>query len=110
MPGAQPRKMFGYPAAFVNGQMFTGVFQDRPFVRLPESGRADLAKQGGKSFEPMPGRPMREYAEVPPGVLRSKSALAGWVRRAFDHASSLPGRGPTKAKPARAAAGRKGRL
>ena len=26
MPGAQVRKMFGYPAGFVNGQMFTGNF------------------------------------------------------------------------------------
>src|SRR6185312_16172152 len=26
MPGAQVRKMFGYPAGFVNGQMFIGIF------------------------------------------------------------------------------------
>lgn len=110
VPGAQPRKMFGYPAAFVNGQMFTGVFQDRLFVRLAESGRAELEKQGSRPFEPMPGRPMREYVEVPPGVLRSKTALARLVREAFDYASSLPAKGPVKAKPARKAAGRKGRL
>ncbi len=96
VPGGEPRKMFGYPAAFVNGQMFTGVFQDRLFVRLPESGRTELAKQGGKAFEPMPGRPMREYAEVPPSVLRSKAALAGWVRRAFDYAAALPPKGPAR--------------
>jgi TfoX/Sxy family transcriptional regulator of competence genes len=116
VPGAQPRKMFGYPAAFVNGQMFTGVFQDRLFVRLPEAGRAELVKQGGRPFEPMPGRPMREYAEVPPAVLRSMPALAGWVRRAFAYASSLPPKGPakvkraSKAESARKAPGRRGRL
>lgn len=116
VPGAQPRKMFGYPAAFVHGQMFTGVFQDRLFVRLSESGRAELAKHGGRPFEPMPGRPMREYAEVPSSVLRSRPALAGWVRRAFDYAASLPAKGPAKtkspsaAKLARKAAGRKGGL
>lgn len=48
VPGAQMRKMFGYPAAFVNGQMFTGVFQDRVFVRLSELERAELTKQGGR--------------------------------------------------------------
>ena len=110
VPGAQPRKMFGYPAAFVNGQMFTGVFQDRLFVRLPESGRAELERLGGKPFEPMPGRPMREYAEVPFGVLRSKTALADWIRRAFDYASALPAKGTAKTKTARRATGRKGRL
>ena len=26
MPGATVRKMFGYPAGFVNGQLFTGTF------------------------------------------------------------------------------------
>ena len=109
VPGAQQRKMFGYPAAFVNGQMFTGVFQDRLFIRLPESGRAELAKQGGKPFEPMPGRPMREYGEVPPGVLRSKTTLAGWMRKAFAYASSLPAKGPAKAKPTRKPTGRRGR-
>jgi TfoX/Sxy family transcriptional regulator of competence genes len=128
VPGAQPRRMFGYPAAFVNGQMFTGVFQDRLFVRLSESDRAELAKRGGKPFEPMPGRPMREYVEVPPALLRSRSALVGWVRRAFDYTSSLPGKrsakagaaakarktpasknGP-KAKTAGSDSGRKGRL
>jgi TfoX/Sxy family transcriptional regulator of competence genes len=116
IPGAQPRRMFGYPSAFVNGQMFTGLFQDRMFVRLSEAGRAELAKQGGKPFEPMSGRPMREYAEVPASMLRSKTALVGWVRRAFDYAASLPAKGPSKtkspstAKPAGKAAGRKGRL
>lgn len=91
--GAQPRRMFGYPAAFVNGQMFSGVFQDRMFVRLSESDRIDLMKQGGKAFEPMPGRPMREYVEVSPPMLRARSVLAGWVNRAFDYASSLPAKG-----------------
>jgi len=99
VPGAQPRRMFGYPAAFVNGQMFTGVFQDRLFVRLSESDRAELAKRGGKPFVPMPGRPMREYVEVPPALLRSRSALVGWVRRAFDYASSLPGKRSANAGP-----------
>ena len=37
MPGAQVRKMFGYPAGFVNGQMFTGIFASSWFVRLPDA-------------------------------------------------------------------------
>src|SRR6266481_3930164 len=41
MPGppAAQRKMFGYPAGFVNGNMFMGLFQDDMILRLPESRR-----------------------------------------------------------------------
>src|SRR4051812_39755328 len=34
-PRVQTRPMFGNLAAFVNGNMFTGLFGDRVFVRLP---------------------------------------------------------------------------
>lgn len=89
VPGAQPRKMFGYPAAFVNGQMFTGLFADRMFLRLDEAGREEMRRLGGGPFEPMPGRPMREYAVVAPAVLRSKVKLDAWLRRSFEYAASL---------------------
>jgi TfoX/Sxy family transcriptional regulator of competence genes len=31
------RKMFGYPAYFINGNMFAGVHGEKLFIRLPES-------------------------------------------------------------------------
>ena len=61
MPDVQPRRMFGYPAAFTNTQMFACLFQDNMIVRLSEQDRAALAREGVRRFEPMPGRPMREY-------------------------------------------------
>ncbi len=39
-PMATARKMFGYPCAFVNGNMFAGLFQDEMFLRLSDEGRA----------------------------------------------------------------------
>lgn len=93
VPEAQPRKMFGYPAAFVNGQMFTGIFADRMFLRLDEADREEMGRLGGGPFEPMPGRPMREYAVVALAVLRSKPKLTAWLKRSFDYAASL---GPKK--------------
>jgi TfoX/Sxy family transcriptional regulator of competence genes len=106
VPEAQPRKLFGYPAAFVNGQMFTGLFADYMFLRLDEAGREEIGRLGGGPFEPMPGRPMREYAVVAPAVLRSKPKLAAWLARSFEYASSLgPKKGaskkPVARKPAR---------
>jgi TfoX/Sxy family transcriptional regulator of competence genes len=90
LPGAEPRKMFGFPAAFVNGNLFTGLFEDRWFVRLPEAERIELAGAGAASFEPMPGRPMREYVELPPALLADEAARDGWLRRALAHAEGLP--------------------
>jgi len=41
-PTAVRRKMFGYPAAFVGGNMATGLFADQWVVRLPDAEIAAL--------------------------------------------------------------------
>jgi TfoX/Sxy family transcriptional regulator of competence genes len=86
LPGAQVRKMFGYPAGFANGHMFTGIFASSWFVRLPDDQRAELAAAGGTSFEPMPGRPMREYLVLPPAVAGDPDAAEPWLVRALSYA------------------------
>ena len=90
MPDVQPRRMFGYPAAFTNTQMFACLFQDNMIVRLSEQDRAGLAREGVRRFEPMPGRPMREYVVVPQRVLDSPSTLHEWLGKAHGYAASLP--------------------
>jgi TfoX/Sxy family transcriptional regulator of competence genes len=88
---AERRKMFGYPCAFVGGQMFTGLHEERMIVRLAEQERAEfLALAGARIFEPMPGRTMKEYAVVPPQILSDAAALRRWVAKAFEYAASLP--------------------
>jgi hypothetical protein len=82
--------MFGYPAAFTNTQMFASLFQEHLIVRLSETDREVLIRTGGQPFEPMPGRPMREYVVVPDGVRTSPSALQGWMAKAHAYAASLP--------------------
>jgi TfoX/Sxy family transcriptional regulator of competence genes len=90
-PRVERRKMFGYDCAFVKGQMFAGLFQRDMMMRLAEADRgALLAIPGAARFEPMPGRPMKEYVRVPPALLGDRHALAGWVRRSFAYAASLP--------------------
>jgi len=92
MPGPPTvqRKMFGYPAGFINGNMFMGLFQDDMILRLPEPQREEfLKKDGAKIFEPMPGRPMREYVAVPSRLLADRKALASWVLRSLEYGSSL---------------------
>ena len=80
LPGIEPRKMFGYPCAFVNGQMFVGVFADRLMLRLSDADRAKFLKlPGAKPFEPMPGRVMKEYVEMPKEMLDSPAELKRWI-------------------------------
>jgi TfoX/Sxy family transcriptional regulator of competence genes len=90
-PMAETRKMFGYPAAFANGQMFASLFGDNFILRLPDAEReAFIQQQGTHLFEPMPGRPMREYVVVPPSMVKSRSQLDDWLGKAMAYAQSLP--------------------
>jgi TfoX/Sxy family transcriptional regulator of competence genes len=100
MPMAEKRKMFSYPCAFINGQMFTGLFRTEMFVRLSSEDRLQLLElEGAKLFEPMPGRPMREYVTVPEPMLNQASELDDWLTKAFNYAGSLPPKTPKAKKP-----------
>jgi TfoX/Sxy family transcriptional regulator of competence genes len=90
LPDVQPRPMFGYPAAFTRTQMFASLFQDKMILRLSEADRAALARDGARPFEPMPGRPMREYVVVPDAVRASPATLRAWLTKAHAYAASLP--------------------
>lgn len=107
-PRAERRQMFGYPAGFVNGNLFAGLHQESLMVRLPPDPREELLRlPGAGPFEPMPGRPMAGYAVLPPEMARDPGAAAAWVRRAFEHTASLPPKeakkAPTKKAPAKKA-------
>ncbi len=94
-PDAELRQMFGYPAAFAGGNMWTGLHQGNWVVRLPEDPRTELlGLPGAAPFEPMPGRPMRGYATLPPDVVADPVALDQWLARAYEHALSLPPKEP----------------
>ena len=91
VPGAEPWRMFGCPCAFANGQMFAGVHQETLFVRLPENERQELLKlAGAHPFEPMAGRPMREYVVLPAALVASDDDLHNWLVRGLQYAQSLP--------------------
>lgn len=90
------RPMFGCPAYFTGGNMFAGVWQDSLMLRLPEEQRRLARAAGATPFEPMPGRPMREYVALPASMLEDPAATADWVGRAAAHAGSLP---PKQKKP-----------
>ena len=89
-PDVTRRKMFGFPAAFVNGNLCCGTFNDELMLRLPEDARAELETLGGTPFAPMPGRPMKGYVAVGPQVFADESALHAWLERAATFTRTLP--------------------
>lgn len=110
-PRVERRKMFGYPAAFVTGNLFMSLFEDSLVLRLADDDRsAFLRLDGTAAFEPMPGRPMREYVVVPPAMVARPKSLAPWIQRSLAYARSIPpkaAKGRAPGAPAkRAAAGR----
>jgi hypothetical protein len=93
-PQAQRRKMFGYPAAFVGGNLATGLFGDGWMVRLgPDEADRVVSEGGGLPFEPMPGRRMSGYVLLAREVIADDAAMDAWVDRALAFARSLPAKG-----------------
>src|SRR5947209_11640443 len=78
-PRVVRKPMFGYPALFLNGNMFAGTFQDKVVARLAETERERAIKAGAKRFEPMPGRPMKEYVTLPAADVAKPAALEKWI-------------------------------
>jgi TfoX/Sxy family transcriptional regulator of competence genes len=107
-PGLVRKPMFGYPAAFVNGNMVCGLFQDSVVVRLGKEGAAQAIAEGGADpFMPMQGRTMSGYALVPEADCLDRTALMPWLARALDYTLTLPkkaatnkARAPSRALPA----------
>jgi hypothetical protein len=93
--GVLLKPMFGHKAAFVNGNMAAGTFGDAIVVRLGADEHAKLlAHPNGSQFEPMPGRPMRGYACIAPGM--PKGELARWVAKALAFTKTLPAKAAKK--------------
>jgi TfoX/Sxy family transcriptional regulator of competence genes len=107
-PSVTMRPMFGNLAAFVNGNMFAGLFGEDLFVRLPDDEAAAIRKAGGHSFEPMAGRAMTGYVVVPITWQKKPDTVRAWVHRALTLTREMPGK-VKKPAPAKKPAARKAR-
>lgn len=90
LAGVEHRAMLGYPSVFLNGNMLASIFQDRIMVRLSASDRQAANAVGAKPFEPMPGRGMKEYVELPQTVSGDARALRRWMERGHAYVATLP--------------------
>jgi TfoX/Sxy family transcriptional regulator of competence genes len=93
------KPMFGNLGAFVNGNMFAGLFGSAVGVRLDDQAQAELAAIDGSGPYGPAERPMGGYTSLPGAWRATPELAAGWVERALTHVSSLP---PKVKKPKRA--------
>ena len=93
--GVERRKMFGYPAAFVNGNMAAGLHRDDLVLKLEEKDRAALMKAGGKPFVVM-GRTMGAFVVAPSDFKNKPGDLKKWLGRSVAYAKSLPAKAKKK--------------
>jgi TfoX/Sxy family transcriptional regulator of competence genes len=89
-PAVTLRPMFGNLSAFVNGNMFAGLFGEDLFVRLPDEQSAPIRKRGGRAFEPMAGHAMKGYVTVPSSWRTKPAAARAWIAASLLFARSLP--------------------
>jgi len=89
-PGVALKPMFGNLAAFVNGNMFAGLFGDDLFVRVSDADRDTLLARGGADFAPMPTRPMKGYVVLPSGWTGDPDQARHWIDVALESTSGMP--------------------
>lgn len=98
VPDVSVKPMFGNLGAFVNGNMFAGLFGSTIGIRLSSGDRQQL--ESGERTVPFgpADRPMREYTGLPEiwneeGDGDDARARA-WIRKAYEHVAELPPKAP----------------
>src|SRR6478672_6298552 len=87
--GVEVKPMFGNLGAFVNGNMFMGLFGADVGVRLaPDDATRLLDVEGAGTFGPAE-RPMGGYVTLPSGMRGTPEAHV-WVGRALEHVAGMP--------------------
>ena len=90
-PEVKRRPMFGYPCAWIGGQMASGLFARTWWVRLAPQRLVEVQAAGdGGPFEVMPGRTMKGYAAMSDTVLADEARVEALVREALDYTATLP--------------------
>lgn len=96
----QVKPMFGNLGAFVNGNMFLGLFGPDVGVKLSDADQRALLAAGGTPFGPAE-RPMSGYVSLPPTA--TQASAAPWVEKSLAYVSALPPKAPKAAKASKTA-------
>lgn len=91
-PDVVRRKMFGYPASFVKGNFFAGMYEDSVVVRLPNGIKDRFPElRDAQGFDPMGrGTGLRDWYQIPPAVVETETKLAQLLASTFEEIHQLP--------------------
>jgi TfoX/Sxy family transcriptional regulator of competence genes len=81
------KPMFGNLGAFVDGNMFMGLFGANIGIKLDDAGQRELVAAGGGPFGPAE-RPMGGYVSLP--ATCSEAEAKQWIARPLAYVSALP--------------------
>ena|SRR6266545_1627715 len=87
-PRVEVKPMFGNLGAFVNGNMFMGLFGADVGVKLPGDDLAKLLSQPGAGPFGPAERPMGGYATLPAAL--SAADARQWTTQALEYVGALP--------------------
>ena len=93
-PAVEVKPMFGNLGAFVNGNMFMGLFGSSIGVKLAPADAERLRAEGGGPFGPEE-RPMAGWVTLPPATIGTEAG-ASWIAAALDHVAALPPKAPKR--------------
>ncbi len=95
-PGVEVKPMFGNLGAFVNGNMFMGLFGEAIGVKLPDVDRLRLLEEPGAGPFGPAERPMGGYVTLPSSWSTRKAKT--WTAKALAHAcaAAQPPKPPKK--------------
>ena len=89
------KPMFGNLGAFVQGNMFMGLFGSDVGVNLSATDQAEVRAAGGSSFGPAE-RPMGGYVTLPASA--SVAQLHAWIAASLNYVALQPPKRPKAAK------------
>ena len=95
-PDVVVKPMFGNLGAFVNGNMFAGLFGPTIGVKLADADREEL--EGTERTVPFgpAERPMGGYVSLPGDWREPTERSTEWVSRSLEHVAALPAKAPKK--------------
>jgi TfoX/Sxy family transcriptional regulator of competence genes len=97
-PRVEVKPMFGNLGAFVNGNMFAGLFGSSVGVRLDNADREELQGiEGSGPYGPQE-RPMGGYTSLPAAWRDQPEVASVWLEKAVAFVGAQPPKGPKPAK------------
>jgi hypothetical protein len=88
-PAVARSQMFGSPCLKIGGKVFASLHKGAFVVKLPRE-RVDalIAAGEGESFEPMAGRAMKEWVQIPEPAADSEDEWLAFAEEARDFVAS----------------------